>query len=357
MRCSGTKLAGSLLGAAVPDPGCTELGLLLAIRPMSPAAPVQEPPLVDWTKTRTIVTGGSGFLGRFVVEQLRRRGAREIVVPRSKHYNLVDGSQIRQLLEEHRPNLIIHLAARVGGIGANRENPGSFFYENAMMGIQLMHEAYRAGVGKVVALGTVCAYPKFAPIPFREESLWDGYPEETNAPYGIAKKILTIQSVGYRQQYGFNSVVLYPVNLYGPGDNFDLQTGHVIPAMLRKFHEAKVAGHRSVTLWGDGSPTREFFYVEDCASAIVLAAERYNSSDPVNLGSAEEISMRELAAKIRTLTNFEGRVVWDSSKPNGQPRRKLDTTRAREKFGFAASTSFDDGLAKTYSWFKQNAPN
>ncbi|HMJ12770.1 MAG TPA: GDP-L-fucose synthase [Polyangiaceae bacterium] len=314
----------------------------------------QQGPQLDLAGARTVVTGGSGFLGRFVVEQLRKSGAREIFVPRSSEYNLIDGEQVRRLIRDQRPDLIVHLAARVGGIGANRENPGSFFYQNAMMGIQLLHEASEARVAKFVGVGTVCAYPKFAPIPFREESLWDGYPEETNAPYGIAKKVLTVQSAGYREQFGFNSVVLYPVNLYGPGDNFDLQSSHVIPAMLRKFEEAKLARQPTVTLWGDGSPTREFFYVEDCARAIVLAAQRYDSSEPVNLGSSEEIAMRDLAAKIGLLTGFEGRVVWDTTKPNGQPRRKLDVTRAQERFGFSATTSFDQGLAKTYEWMKQN---
>jgi GDP-L-fucose synthase len=262
----------------------------------------------------------------------------------------VDGNAVRRLLAETNPTLVLHLAARVGGIGANRDNPGRFFYENMMMGVQLLHESYKAGVSKLVAVGTVCAYPKFCPVPFREDDLWNGYPEETNAPYGIAKKAIGIQSQGYREQYGFNSVVLYPVNLYGPRDNFDIHTSHVIPAMLRKFREAKQEGAPEVVLWGDGSPTREFFYVEDCADAILLAAEKYDSSDPVNLGSGEEIPIKDLAQKIAKLVEFEGRIRWDTSKPNGQPRRKLDVRRASERFGFHATTGFDEGLRKTYAW-------
>jgi GDP-L-fucose synthase len=305
---------------------------------------------MEWTTARVLVTGGAGFLGSFVVERLRQRGARQLFVPRSKEYDLVDGNAVRRLLADTRPDIVIHLAARVGGIGANRENPGRFFYDNVMMGVQLLHECHRAGVGKLVALGTVCAYPKFAPVPFREGDIWNGYPEETNAPYGIAKKVLSVQSAGYREQYGFNSVVLYPVNLYGPRDNFDLSTSHVIPAMLRKFHEAKVASSGEVVLWGDGSPTREFFYVEDCAEGIMLAAERYDSSEPMNLGSGEEISIRDLADKIAAVVGFRGNLRWDRSKPNGQPRRQLDVSRAREQLGFRAITSFDEGLRKTYDW-------
>jgi GDP-L-fucose synthase len=309
---------------------------------------------MDWKSTRVVVTGGAGFLGSFVVEKLRERGAREIVVPRSKEYDLVQGDAVRGLLADAKPDLVLHLAAQVGGIGANRENPGRFFYENAMMGIQLLHEAWRAGVKKLVALGTVCAYPKFCPVPFKESDLWNGYPEETNAPYGIAKKILGVQSAGYREQYGFNSVVLYPVNLYGPRDNFDLHTSHVIPAMLRKFDEAKRAGRAEVVLWGDGSPTREFFYVEDCAEGLLLAAERYDSSEPVNLGSSEEISIKDLATKISKLVGYTGKIVWDTTQPNGQPRRKLDISRARERFGFEARVSLDEGLRRTHAWM--NAP-
>jgi len=243
----------------------------------------------------------------------------------------------------------------VGGIGANRENPGRYFYENAMMGIQLLHESWRSGVKKFVGCGTICAYPKFASVPFREDEIWNGYPEETNAPYGIAKKVMSVQSEGYRAQYGFNSVVVYPVNLYGPRDNFDLDTSHVIPAMLRKFHNAKASRAQSVTLWGDGSPTREFFYVEDCAEALVLAAELYDSSEPMNLGSGEEISIRELAEVIQRLTGFEGQIVWDVSKPNGQPRRRLDVKRARERLGFSSSVPLADGLRRTYTWWCQSS--
>jgi len=310
--------------------------------------------MIDWPNARVLVTGGAGFVGGFVVERLRARGAKQIFVPRSAEYDLVEGDAVRRLLADTKPTLVLHLAAKVGGIGANRENPGRFFYENVMMGVQLLHESYRAGVPKVVALGTICAYPKFCPVPFREADMWNGYPEETNAPYGIAKKVLSVQSAGYREQYAFNSVVLYPVNLYGPRDNFDLATSHVIPAMMRKFFQAKQEGAPEVVLWGDGSPTREFFYVEDCAEAVLLAAERYDSSEPVNLGSGEEISIRDLAGKIGALVGFEGGVRWDVSKPNGQPRRKLDVTRARELFGFRAATSFDEGLRKTYAWLTEH---
>jgi GDP-L-fucose synthase len=310
--------------------------------------------MIDWSSTRVVVTGGAGFLGSFVCERLRKRGALDVVVPRSQQYDLVKGDDVRRLLSDAKPDLVIHLAARVGGIGANRDNPGRFFYENAMMGIQLLHECHRAKVKKVVATGTVCAYPKFCPVPFNEDDLWNGYPEETNAPYGIAKKILGVQSAAYREQYGFDSVVLYPVNLYGPRDNFDLHASHVIPAMLRKFHTAKIEGRQEVVLWGDGSPTREFFYVEDCAEGILLAAEEYDSSDPVNLGSSEEISMKDLAEKIRALVGYDGGIQWDTEKPNGQPRRKLDVSRAKERFGFEAQVRLDEGLVQTYSWMKEH---
>jgi GDP-L-fucose synthase len=310
---------------------------------------------MDWSRTRVVVTGGSGFLGRFVVDAIRTRKPAQLVALDVADCNLVDGGAVRKLLAETRPDLVVHLAARVGGIGANRENPATFFYDNLMMGVQLIHESWRAGVGKLVAVGTICAYPKFCPVPFKEEDLWNGYPEETNAPYGLAKKMLGVQSAAYRAQYGFNSVVLYPVNLYGPGDNFDLHTSHVIPAMLRKFEEAKLARRPEVVLWGDGSPTREFFYVGDCADGLLAAIERYDSSDPVNLGSGQEISIKDLAEKIGKLVGFEGAIVWDTTKPNGQPRRRLDVSRARERFGFAAKTSFDEGLARTYAWMKENA--
>ena len=310
--------------------------------------------MIDWANARVLVTGGRGFLGSFVLEGLAARGAKQVLSPRSSEVDLVDGDAVRRVLRDVRPTLVLHLAARVGGIGANRDNPGKFFYDNLMMGVQLLHESHRAGVQKLVAVGTVCAYPKFCPIPFREDDLWNGYPEETNAPYGIAKKALGVQSAAYREQYGFNSVVVYPVNLFGPRDNFDSHTSHVIPAMLRKFHEAKVAGEPEVVLWGDGSPTREFFYVEDCAEAILRAAEVYDSSDPMNLGSGEEISVRDLADVVAREVGFKGHVRWDTSKPNGQPRRKLDVTRARERMGFEAKTQFADGLRKTYQWMVAN---
>jgi GDP-L-fucose synthase len=306
--------------------------------------------MIDWKNTRVLVTGGWGFLGSYVVERLRQRGADRIVLPKSTEYDLVDGGAVRRLLAEARPEIVIHLAGRVGGIGANRESPGRLFYDNAMMGIQLMHEAYAAGVRKLVATATICAYPKFCPVPFKEEDIWNGYPEETNAPYGIAKKLLSVQSGAYRTQYGFNSVVVYPVNLYGPRDNFDLDSGHVIPALLRKFGEAKDARRSSVELWGDGSPTREFLYVEDCAEAVVLAAERYDSSKPLNIGSGAEISIRDLAHKVRALVGYTGEITWNTSQPNGQPRRGTDTSKAREHLSFAARTSLDEGLKKTLAW-------
>jgi GDP-L-fucose synthase len=311
--------------------------------------------MIDWKSSRVLVTGGAGFLGGFVVDRLRERGAKHVFVPRSKEYDLVDGDAIRRLLADTKPTLVLHLAAKVGGIGANRDNPGKFLYDNLMMGVQLLHESYKAGVPKLVALGTVCAYPKFCPVPFREDDLWNGYPEETNASYGIAKKVLSVQSLGYREQYGFNSVVLFPVNLYGPRDNFDLHTSHVIPAMLRKFHEAKERGDREVVLWGDGTPTREFFYAADCAEGILLAAEKYDSSEPMNLGSGEEIAIKDLAERIAKIVRFEGRIHWDTTKPNGQPRRKLDVSRAEKKLGFRAMTSLDEGLAKTYAWMTKSS--
>jgi GDP-L-fucose synthase len=303
---------------------------------------------------RVVVTGGAGFLGGFVVDRLRASGA-DVFVPRSKDYDLVDRAAARRLLADARPELVVHLAARVGGIGANRENPGRFLFENLMMGAQLLEECRLAGVPKVVSAATVCAYPKFAPVPFSEDDLWNGYPEETNAPYGLAKKMLLAQSQAYRQQYGTNSVVLFPVNLYGPRDNFDLESSHVIPALIRKCVDARDARAGEVVLWGDGSPTREFLYVEDAAEGIVLAAERYDSSDPVNLGSGREISIRDLAALIAKLTGFTGRFRWDTTKPNGQPRRRLDVTRAKERFGFTARTSFEEGLEKTIAWYETHA--
>jgi GDP-L-fucose synthase len=306
--------------------------------------------MIAWAETRVLVTGGAGFLGRFVVERLRARGAKEVFVPRSREYDLVDGAAVRRLLATKRPTLVVHLAARVNGIGGNRDNPAPFFYENLMMGAQVLHESYLAGVSKLVAVATVCSYPKFCPVPFREEDLWSGYPEETNAPYGIAKKVLSVQSLAYRQQYGFNSVVVYPTNLYGPGDDFDLQTSHVIPAMLRKFHEAKSRGEDEVVLWGDGSPTREFLYVDDCAEGILLAAERYDSSEPMNLAAGgDEISIKDLAVRIARVVGFQGQIRWDTGKPNGQPRRRIDAIRAREVLGFRAAIEFDEGLRRAYA--------
>ena len=302
---------------------------------------------------RVVVTGGGGFLGGFVVEALRARGVTDLFVARSRDYDLVDRAACRRLLAEHRPQLLFHLAAQVGGIGANRLQPGKFLYDNAMMGLQLLEEARLQGVDKVVVTGTICAYPKLAPIPFKEDDLWNGYPEETNAPYGIAKKLLLVQSQAYRAQYGFNSVVLFPVNLYGPRDNFDLTTSHVIPAMIRKCVTAREQGVAEVTLWGDGSPTREFLYVADAAEGLLLAAERYDDSDPVNLGSGTEISIRDLAGEVARATGFGGRFVWDTSQPNGQPRRQLDVTRARERLGFRARTSFAEGLKRTVEWYLQ----
>ncbi|HOA23461.1 MAG TPA: GDP-L-fucose synthase [Aggregatilineales bacterium] len=305
-----------------------------------------------WKDNRFVVTGGAGFLGSFVVDELRARGAEEIVVPRSAEYDLRNRDAILALLDDARPDVIIHLAAVVGGIGANREHPAEFFYENLMMGVQLLHEAWKAGVKKFVSIGTVCAYPKYTPVPFKEDDLWIGYPEETNAPYGLAKKMLLVQGQAYREQYGFNSIYLLPTNLYGPRDNFDPATSHVIPALIRKFIEAKERGDDRIVAWGTGSPTREFLYVEDAARGIALATEHYNSPEPVNLGSGMEISIKDLTELIAELVGFEGEVVWDTTKPDGQPRRSLDTSRAREAFGFEATTSFREGLERTIEWYK-----
>jgi GDP-L-fucose synthase len=307
-----------------------------------------------WSDKRVLVTGGGGFFGTFVVDGLRARGAQDVFVARRREYDLVDRAAVKRLLADSTPDIVFHLAAVVGGIGANRDNPGGMVFENAMMGLQLLEECRLAKVAKTVVAGTICAYPKFAPVPFREDDLWNGYPEETNAPYGIAKKLLLVQSQAYREQYGMNSVVLFPVNMYGPRDNFDLRTSHVIPAMIRKCIAARDEGKREVTLWGDGSPTREFIYVEDAAEAMILAAERYDSSDPVNIGSGTEISIRELADAIAKATGFTGSFVWDKSQPNGQPRRRLDVSRARERFGFVAKTSFADGLARTVAWYLEH---
>lgn len=315
-----------------------------------------------WKNKRVIVTGGAGFLGSFVTEKLQKRGAAEIIIPRIEEYDLVKPDDIQRLYDttlSQSPNqklqtVVVHLAALAGGIGANRARPADFFYINLMMGVQLMHQAWLKGIEKFVAIGTICAYPKFTPLPFREENLWDGYPEETNAPYGLAKKMLLVQAQAYREQYGFNAIYLLPVNLYGPRDNFNLETSHVIPALIRKCLEAQQRGDDQITLWGDGTPTREFLYVEDAAEGILLAAERYNEGEPVNLGSAQEISIKDLAELIARLTGFEGKLVWDSSKPNGQPRRALDVSRAEEYFGFRAQMPFEEGLRRTIEWYRQN---
>ncbi|MBN2145862.1 MAG: GDP-L-fucose synthase [Anaerolineales bacterium] len=306
-----------------------------------------------WKNRRVCVTGGAGFLGSFVQEKLRERGATEIYVPRIEEYDLVKPEDIQRMYDEARPDLVIHLAALAGGIGANRARPADFFYINLMMGVQLMHEAWRRGVEKFVAIGTVCAYPKFTPIPFKEENLWGGYPEETNAPYGLAKKMLLVQAQAYREQYGYNAIYLLPVNLYGPRDNFDLETSHVIPALIRKCIEAQEKGQKEVVLWGDGSPTREFVYAGDAADGILTAAEFYNGSEPVNIGSGQEISIKDLAELIGRLTGFQGKLVWDTTKPNGQPRRALDTQRAYDYFGWRAQIPFEEGLRKTIEWYRQ----
>lgn len=300
---------------------------------------------------RICVTGGAGFLGTHLIRRLKEHGAREIFVPQYPEYDLVREADIIRMIDTAKPDIIIHLAAKVGGIGANREKPGEFFYDNLMMGVQLIHQSWMKGVEKFVAIGTICAYPKYTPIPFKEEDLWNGYPEETNAPYGLAKKMLLVQSQSYREQYGYNSIFLLPVNLYGPGDNFNPASSHVIPALIRKYLEAKEQGASEIIAWGDGSPTREFIYVEDAAEGIALATERYNSSEPVNIGSSFEISIKDLTETIARLTGFNGTIRWDTSKPNGQPRRKLDTTRAREAFGFEAKTDFEDGLKRTIDWY------
>lgn len=325
---------------------------------------------------RVLVTGGAGFLGSFVVEKLQERGCKDIFVPKSKDYNLVNMEAVKKLYRDAEPDIVIHLAARVGGIGANRANPGKFFYDNLMMGVQMIEVGRQVGLKKFVAVGTVCAYPKFTPVPFKEEDLWNGYPEETNAPYGLAKKMLLVQAQAYRQQYGFNGIYLLPVNLYGPGDNFDPETSHVIPALIHKIIDA-MGGKESafqrlnepnkpnkpekpdkpqpghfVTVWGTGKATREFLYVEDAAEGILLATERYNKPDPINLGAGFEISIKDLVELIAKLTGFNGEIVWDSLKPDGQPRRMLDTSRAEKEFGFRAVTSFEEGLKKTIKWYR-----
>ncbi len=310
-----------------------------------------------WKTRSVVVTGGAGFLGSHVVDALKARGAGKVFVPKEEEYDLRQVSVIRQLLKDARPNMVIHLAAKVGGIGANREHPAEFFYDNLIMGVHLFHECWKAGVEKLVLLGTVCAYPKFTPVPFREEDLWSGYPEETNAPYGLAKKMLLVQSQSYRQQYGYNSIFLLPVNLYGPRDNFHPDSSHVIPALIKKCVEARDRGDAFIEAWGDGSPTREFLYVKDAAEGICLASERYNKSEPVNLGSAFEISIKDLTETIAQQTGFKGEIRWDKTKPNGQPRRKLDTSRAEKEFGFRSKTTFEEGLRETIRWYEDGFRN
>ena len=307
-----------------------------------------------WSDKRVIVTGGAGFLGRHVIDLLRRRGCNEIFVPRSQEYDLRKEDAIKRLFKRAKPNFIIHLAAAVGGIGANQENPGSFFYDNLIMGVQLMEQARKFNVQKFVAVGTICAYPKFTSVPFKEEDLWKGYPEETNAAYGLAKKMLLVQSQAYRQQYGLNSIYLLPVNLYGPGDNFIPEySSHVIPAIIKKCFDAKSQRKDFITVWGTGKPTREFLYVDDAARAIILAAEKYNKPEPMNLGAGFEISIKVLVKLVVKLTDFKGRVVWDKSKPDGQPRRRLDVSRAKKEIGFQSKTKLEDGLRKTIAWYRE----
>ncbi len=309
---------------------------------------------VSWPTERIVVTGGAGFLGSYVVEELRRRGAKDVFVPRSKDYDLVDMAAVKALYRDARPTLVLHLAARVGGIGANRDNPGRFFYENLMMGVQLIEVARQVGLKKLVALGTICAYPKHCPVPFREEDLWNGYPEETNAPYGLAKKMLLVQSEAYRRQYGLDSVVLFPVNLYGPGDNFDLHTSHVIPALIRKCVEARERRDPSIVVWGTGAASREFLHARDAAEGILAAAERYGKSEAVNLGAGFEITIRDLVPLVARLCRFDGEIVWDPTKPDGQPRRMLDTSKALRELGWKARIGFEDGLRETVQWYEEN---
>jgi GDP-L-fucose synthase len=316
-----------------------------------------------WPNKGVLITGGAGFLGSFVIEKLKERGCKNIFVPRSRDYNLVEMEAVKKLYQDARPDIVIHLAAKVGGIGANRSNPGKFFYDNLMMGTQMMEIGRQIGIEKFVAIGTVCAYPKITPVPFKEEDLWNGYPEETNAPYGLAKKMLLVQAQAYRQQYGFNAIYLLPVNLYGPRDNFDLESSHVIPALIRKFIEVKSLPPTSnlqpptITVWGTGKPTREFLYVEDCAEAIVLATEKYNKPNPINIGAGFEISIKDLVDLIARMTGFHGKIIWDSTKPDGHPRRMLDTTRAFEEFGFKARISLEEGLRKAIDWYLSTEGN
>jgi len=323
--------------------------------------------MINLKNKRIIVTGGTGFLGKHLVTKLKERGYRNIFIPCSKDYDLVQMESVKKIYKDAKPNIVIHLAAKVGGIGANRENPGKFFYDNLMMGAQMMEIGRQSGLDKFVALGTICAYPKFTPIPFKEKDLWNGYPEETNAPYGLAKKMLLVQSQAYRQQYGFNSIFLLPVNLYGPGDNFNLDSSHVIPALIRKCVDAQKVSLRGappqveqrsnpipvITVWGTGKATREFLYVEDAAEAIILATEKYDKSDPVNIGAGFEISIKDLVKLIVKLTGFKGKIIWDKTKPDGQPRRCLDTSKAKRDFGFMAETQFKEGILKTIEWYKE----
>ena len=306
---------------------------------------------------RITVTGGKGFLGKHILKKLADKGCANVSVADLPEYNLVRLEDIRRMYDTQKPDIVIHLAAKVGGIGFNQEKPGELFYDNIMMGVQLIHEAHLRGVEKFVALGTICAYPKFTPVPFKEDDLWNGYPEETNAPYGLAKKMMLVQSQAYRQQYGFNSIFLLPVNLYGPGDNFDPKSSHVIPALIKKCVDAIRSNENEIVIWGTGSATREFFYVEDAAEAIVKATEEYNSSDPVNIGAGFEISIRDLSNLIVELTGFKGKLTWDQTKPDGQPRRMLDTTRAQTAFNFKSQTNFREGLKKTIEWYRQKEQN
>jgi GDP-L-fucose synthase len=303
---------------------------------------------------RIIITGGKGFLGKHLIKAFHDRGYQKIMVADLPEYNLIDLNDVKRLYMETEPDIVVHLAAKVGGIGFNRENPGALFYENAMMGIQLIHEGYRQNIEKFVALGTICAYPKLTPVPFKEDDIWNGYPEETNAPYGLAKKMMLVQSQAYRQQYNFNSIFLLPVNLYGPGDNFNPNSSHVIPALIKKCVDARRAGGEAIEVWGTGKATREFFYVEDAARAIVAATEKYNKSEPVNIGAGFEISIKDLVELIVELTGYRGKVVWNANQPDGQPRRMLDTTRAYEEFGFKSATDFKVGLKKTITWYETN---
>jgi GDP-L-fucose synthase len=307
-----------------------------------------------WSDKRVLVTGGAGFLGSFVVEKLKDRNCNNIFIPRSKDYNLVEMEAVKRVYKDAEPDIVIHLAASVGGIGANMENPGKYFYDNIMMGVQLMEQGRLLGIEKLVALATICSYPKFTPVPFKEEDLWNGYPEETNAPYGLAKKMLLVQSQAYRQQYGFSSCCLFPVNLYGPKDNFDPESSHVIPALIKKCIDAIANNESRITVWGTGTPSREFLYVEDAAEAIILATERYDKSDPINIGAGFEITVKDLIELITKLTDYRGEIVWDTSKPDGQPRRMLDTSKAEGEFGFKAKTSFKEGLVKTIEWYTQS---